>query len=61
MDLGFTELTEDLFMEFLKDVSPRFTQATYDIIKNNCNNFSDECAQFLIGSGIPIDIVDLPQ
>jgi PPPDE putative peptidase domain len=61
MDLGFTELPEELFMEFLRDISPRFTAATYNLIKNNCNNFSDECAKFLIGEGIPKDIVELPQ
>lgn len=25
MDLGFTEITEDIFMEFLREISPRFT------------------------------------
>jgi len=28
---------------------------------NNCNNFTDECAQILLGQGIPSDIVDLPK
>lgn len=30
------------------------------MFKNNCNNFTDECAQFLTGTGIPKYIVDLP-
>lgn len=25
MDLGFTEIPEDIFLEFLREVSPRFT------------------------------------
>ena len=33
---------------------------TYDLFKNNCNNFTDECAHFLIGKGIPDHIVNLP-
>jgi thiol-disulfide isomerase/thioredoxin len=33
---------------------------TYDLFKNNCNNFTDECAQFLIGEGIPSYITGLP-
>lgn len=33
--------------------SPRFTQATYDLFRHNCNNFSDELCKFLIGKGIP--------
>ncbi len=60
MDLGFTEIPEELFMEFLRDVSPRFTQETYNVFKHNCNNFTNECAQFLLGEGIPKDIVNLP-
>jgi hypothetical protein len=60
MDLGFTEIPEEIFMEFLREVSPRFTQDTYHVFKHNCNNFTNECAQFLIGDGIPKDIIDLP-
>jgi hypothetical protein len=60
MDLGFTEIPEDLFMEFLKEISPRFTQMTYNVFKHNCNHFTDECANFLMGSGIPKDILELP-
>ena len=30
------------------------------MFKNNCNNFTDECASFLTGTGIPRHIVDLP-
>ena len=47
-------------MEFLREVSPRFTQATYNLLKHNCNNFTNECAQFLIGDGIPKEIINLP-
>jgi desumoylating isopeptidase 1 len=58
--LGFTEIPEELFMEFLREISDRFTSMTYHVFKHNCNNFTDECANFLIGSGIPHDIIDLP-
>lgn len=61
VSLGFTEIPEDIFMEFLREVSPRFTQMTYHVLKHNCNNFTDECATFLLGTGIPRDIVDLPK
>lgn len=49
-----------MFTEFLMDINPKFTMETYDLFKNNCNNFTDECASFLIGTGIPRYIVDLP-
>jgi hypothetical protein len=52
---------EDIFMELLRDVAPRFTEATYNVLTNNCNNFTDECAQLLLGEGIPKDITGLPQ
>ena len=61
IDLGITEVTEDIFMELLRDISPRFQMSTYNVLTNNCNNFTDECAELLIGQGIPKDIVDLPK
>jgi len=35
--------------------------STYNVLTNNCNNFTDECANLLLGEGIPKDIVDLPK
>jgi desumoylating isopeptidase 1 len=56
-----TEIGEDMFIEFLRDLAPRFTQQTYNVLSHNCNNFTDEVAQILTGEGIPKDIVDLPK
>ena len=50
-----------MFMELLRDISDRYTERTYNVITNNCNNFTDEVAMLLIGEGIPRDIVDLPK
>lgn len=61
MELGSTEVPEDLFMEMLRDISPNYTQATYDVFNHNCNNFTDEVANLVLGEGIPKDIVDLPK
>lgn len=58
--LGNTELPQEVFLDFLNDIAPRFAPAKYDLFKNNCNNFCDECSQFLIGTGIPKHIVNLP-
>lgn len=44
LTLGETEIPEELFMELLRDIAPRFTQNTYNVLTNNCNNFTDECA-----------------
>lgn len=56
-----TELPQDLFEEFLQEVNPSFLPEKYNLIHNNCNNFTDTCAQFLVGQGIPRYIVDLPK
>ena len=56
-----TEIPEEIFMELLQDISGRFTASTYDVFNWNCNNFTDEVAQLVLGHGIPKDIVDLPK
>lgn len=61
VDLGETTKSQAEFEQFLRSIRHRFTQATYDLINNNCNNFSNEVAIFLIGRGIPSHIVDLPR
>jgi hypothetical protein len=52
---------EEFFLEMLKDISPRFTFETYNVMTNNCNNFTDACCEILLGHGIPADITGLPQ
>lgn len=34
---------------------------TYNLFKHNCNNFSEEVSNFLVGKGIPKYILDLPE
>ena len=60
LDLGETHLPREVFEEFLVDIAPRFTMQTYHLLRHNCNNFSDEVAQFLVGEGIPSHILSLP-
>lgn len=40
--------------DFLADVHERFNAQTYNLLTNNCNNFSNEMATFLVGKGIPV-------
>eukprot|EP00244_Chara_vulgaris_P004068 TRINITY_DN17870_c0_g1_i1.p1 TRINITY_DN17870_c0_g1~~TRINITY_DN17870_c0_g1_i1.p1 ORF type:complete len:319 (-),score=59.99 TRINITY_DN17870_c0_g1_i1:188-1012(-) len=42
-------------------MSDRYTPEAYNLMTHNCNNFSDEVANLLVGRGIPDDIVGLPQ
>jgi len=60
-DLGETEITENLFQDYLRTQSQdRFLGDRYNLLQHNCNNFSHETAQFLVGKGIPQHILDLP-
>ncbi|RLN54867.1 hypothetical protein BBJ29_002466 [Phytophthora kernoviae] len=58
--LGETHKSQQQFEQFLWNNSARFTGATYDLLRHNCNNFTNEVAKFLVDSGIPQYILDLP-
>ena len=47
-----------MFMELLESISERFLPQTFHIVQNNGNSFTDECAQLLLGQGIPKDILE---
>ena len=38
----------------------KYSARNYHLLNNNCNNFSDDVAQFLTGNGIPGHITGLP-
>jgi len=51
--------TEQFLFSFFS--RPRFRMQDYDLLRHNCNNFTNECSKFLLaGKGIPQDILDLP-
>ncbi|KAG6497573.1 desumoylating isopeptidase 1-like [Zingiber officinale] len=60
VELGVTHVPEDVFVLYLQEISPRFTAETYNLLTHNCNNFSNEVAQFLVGATIPDYILQLP-
>ena len=60
LQMGETEVDEEMFQAFLDEVHPRFNVGTYSLLEHNCNNFSDEVCEFLVGKKIPKDIVSLP-
>lgn len=61
LHLGETFVDVSLFNDFLITVSSRFTTDSYDLLGNNCNNFTEECAHFLLGTGIPSHILEAPR
>ncbi|NWU97986.1 DESI1 isopeptidase, partial [Upupa epops] len=61
VDLGNTEVTEEIFLEYLSSLGESmFRGESFNIFEHNCNTFSNEVAQFLTGKKIPSYITDLP-
>ena len=60
IELGTTQIAEDLFHDFILNVGSRYTTNTYNLFSNNCNNFSNECSNFLLGKSIPAHILEAP-
>jgi hypothetical protein len=56
--MGDTFKTEADLQAHVGTLSSRFTAATYNLMSNNCNNFSDEVCKFLCGHGITDDIIN---
>lgn len=59
--LGDTQKSQAELESYLRSISLQYTQATYDLINHNCNNFSNAVSIFLLSTGIPTHIVDLPR
>ena len=50
-----THIPADLREEFLSDMAAaKFSTGGYNLLENNCNNFSNDFASFLTGKGIPV-------
>ncbi|KAI9740235.1 MAG: hypothetical protein M1834_004813 [Cirrosporium novae-zelandiae] len=60
LDMGRTELPLDLIYEYLDSLKQVYTSETYDLFFKNCNIFSNDLCTFLVGSGIPQKILDVP-
>ena len=62
IQLGTTTKSTATFHAWINSVRSQYTQATYDLFRHNCNNFSDAAAKFLLdGTGIPSEITELPK
>ncbi|KAF4551321.1 Thioredoxin-like protein 5 [Elsinoe fawcettii] len=59
--LGQTQLPAEVILEYLESMKSVYTAEAYDLFQNNCNNFSNDFAQFLVGRGIPDHITSLPE
>ena len=59
--LGVTEIEAPLFEAYLAGLADTFGPGKYHLLERNCNNFSNEVSEFLVGHGIPSEIVSMPQ
>jgi hypothetical protein len=59
--VGSTAKSQAELHAWLETQRVTFSAQTYDLLRNNCNNFSDAVARFLTGQGIPGHILELPQ
>lgn len=60
IDYGHTTIPKELFEEYLLDLDHKYNSTSYNLFKNNCNHFSDDLIQFLVGQKIPEEISGLP-
>ena len=44
-------------MEFLAENRDEWNEAKYNVMEHNCNHFTDAAADFLLGEGIPAEII----
>ncbi|KAG0606396.1 hypothetical protein M758_9G138000 [Ceratodon purpureus] len=58
LELGYTQIPKDVFQEFLQGIASRYSMLNYSLLNRNCNNFTNEAAKFLVGSGIPDHILN---
>ncbi|KAF8927821.1 hypothetical protein BGZ58_010090 [Dissophora ornata] len=60
IDMGETEIPQEVFMELMDNLRETYTADAYHLLDNNCNNFSNDVCQFLVGKPIPSHITSLP-
>ncbi|KAM0680381.1 hypothetical protein GINT2_001439 [Glugoides intestinalis] len=61
VSMGYTSSTRDELEEFFKNSAANWNEKTYDFLENNCNNFTNWLANFLVEKDIPSYILDLPK
>lgn len=61
LEMGETEMDHDLLQDLLENLQEQFHGDRYHLLHNNCNHFSQELINFLVGKDIPQHILNLPQ
>lgn len=62
VDMGKTAIPIEIIQEYLADVAAEtYTAEKYNLFHHNCNHFSADMCDFLVGKSIPAYIKDLPE
>ncbi|PWN94097.1 DUF862-domain-containing protein [Acaromyces ingoldii] len=59
--LGTTSIDRDTIKEIIGHLSDTYTAQAYHLLNFNCNTFSNELSNILVGQNIPERITNLPQ
>ena len=59
--IGYTEIDEELFFDYLTTLRSKYTYDKYNLFTQNCNHFSNDICYFLTGRNIPKYVLDLPK
>ncbi|KAG0089937.1 hypothetical protein BGZ93_004957 [Podila epicladia] len=66
IDMGETEIPEEVFMELIDSMRVKYGADSYHLLDNNCNNFSSDLCNFLVGrfpdyiTNLPADFLNTP-
>ena len=60
LDVGSTAIPEDVFRDYLTNISPLFTADKYHLLDHNCNTFTGQVIEFLCNGKLPEHIANLP-
>ncbi len=53
-----TETPEEIFMELLSAIRGDYTTQTFNILTNNCNDFTNAISSMILDKGIPREYND---
>ena len=57
LDFGYTNKTEQDLNNYIKSINNDFSLSTYDVLRHNCNHFTDAALVFLVGKHLPDSIL----
>lgn len=60
--LGYSYKPRDEVWDYInRTLNQEFTRDKYDVLRHNCNNFTDRLSMFLLNEHIPLDVLDQPK